>query len=113
MVVSRVVSTGRNIDFGFLKKNRFDLGRKIKNLGWKFFYWLNVLIYPNLVREVYLNLKSESGIIKSEVKGVLIIFDCEKLGCILKMRAKGSQTNKLDKRSEGLKYVWGEKILVI
>ena len=93
----------------FLEKNGFDFRRKLKNLWWKFFCSLNVPTYPNLAKEFYLNLKSGDGVIESKVKGVLIVFDCEKLERNLRMRAEESRLDKLEKKLEGLTYILERK----
>ena len=73
---------------------------------------MNVLTYLNLVREFYSNLKIGNGVIESEVKGVLIVFDSKKLGRILRMRAEGSISDKLERKSLGLRYILGLDFLL-
>ena len=48
---SRSICTRRIVDFAFLEKERFDIGRKIKAQGWEYLCSLDLPTYPNLVRK--------------------------------------------------------------
>nr|XP_019701785.1 uncharacterized protein LOC109504895 [Elaeis guineensis] len=50
---SRIVTTGRKINFEFLEKEGFVIEQKIKRLSWEFLCSLDILTYPNLVWEFF------------------------------------------------------------
>lgn len=70
---TRTVSTGRRIDFNFLEKEEFGIGRKIKEMGWEYLCSLDVPSFPNLVREFYGNVEYDKGGIVLTIKGTPIM----------------------------------------
>ena len=42
---TRKVALGRNVDFRFLRSDRFSIGEKLIKQGWKFFYSLSEHVY--------------------------------------------------------------------
>ena len=64
----RSVVSGRCILFNFLEKLGLQLGDKIEEQGWVYFFSLNTRTYPNLVCTFYENLIVGEEHIESKVK---------------------------------------------
>ena len=80
-----VVCMRRNVNFEFLDREGFTTVQKIKKLGWDFLCSLDVLTYPNLVRDFYGKIKVQVRSVVSEVKDVYVEIDIESLGHIVHM----------------------------
>ena len=68
----KIVTIDKKVDFEFLESVHFEIGRKIRSLGWELLCTLDVPTYPNLVREFYINAKRSDDNIMSKVNGVRI-----------------------------------------
>ena len=86
----------------------FEIGRKIKSLGWEYMFTLELPTYPNLVREFYKNGKVSRSIIESVVKGIKIILNATCPSHILWAPIDGAE--RLEEKYSGLKYFRKEKI---
>ena len=51
--VGKSITIGKRIDFEFLIREDFSIEVKIKNMSLRFFYSLDLPIYPNFVKEFY------------------------------------------------------------
>ena len=84
-MVMRTVTSSRCIIFSFLTNLGLQIGDRIEEQGWSFFFSLNVLIYPNLVSSFYENLTLGEEHIESKVKDKRIIITEESLENLLQM----------------------------
>ena len=48
---NKVIAKGKCLDLNFLEREGFQIGQKLRNLGLEPFFSLNLLIYPNLIKE--------------------------------------------------------------
>ena len=97
---SRVVTIERKIDFGFLEKQGFEIGKYIKFQGWEYLCLLKLPTYPNLVREFYGNATIGSQSLETKVKGIKIHLIVENLGQLLKTPVEGA--DRFDDQQEEL-----------
>ena len=65
---SKVVTTGRKINFQFLANEGFSIGDQLKDMSWGYLYLLDLPTYPNLVRKFYSTLTRGSNGFVSNVR---------------------------------------------
>ena len=99
------ITSGRRIIFGFLNKLGVQLGDKIKEQGWLYFFSLNIPTYPNLVRTFYEHLIIGEEHIESTIKGKRIIISEASLDSLLEMPIEGYKYLVLKDKMKALRIV--------
>lgn len=93
------------IDFESQKLNRFDLTRHIASQGWEsFFHYLKGLVYPSLVKDLWIHVVTIDNLITSSVMGKKISI----LKNIVKPMSHGDHGRRcynMDTKEEEIKLV--------
>ena len=105
---NKVVAKGRCLDLAFLDREGFLIGQKLSTLGLEPFCFLNLLIYPNLIKEFLSFVIHHKSGYKATLRGTEVILTPTSISTFLNILHHGNVAYIADPRKEAPNAVLGK-----